>query len=234
MSEALRRLPGVTIRGRGGPAVPVLRGLAGGRTLVLLDDIRVVTERRAGPSATFLDPIVLGSIEVARGPGSVAYGSDAFGGVVHARTRDPIRGDRETTLWLTQSFGGQNATRAAATTSFDAFGGAVMAAIHARSEGEQKSGGGEPTPGSTYRDRGAVFVYRHEENWGGVRMVVGTNVARDVGVPSTTTPLTHYPTEGAHRITFDVDYLPHRISVLGGFSTHRLVTTRDVNTTDVS
>ena len=226
VAEALRRLPGVTIRGRGAPAVPVLRGLAGGRTLLLLDDIRVVTERRAGPSATFLDPVVLGSIEVARGPGSVAYGSDAFGGVVHARTRDPIRGDNETTLSLIQSFGGQNATRAAATTSFDVFGGAVMAAIHARSEGEQKSAGGERTPGSTYRDRGAVLVYRRENDWGNVRMVAGSNVARDVGVPSTSAARTFYPTEGAHRVAFDVDYFPHRISVQGGLATHRLVTTR--------
>jgi len=40
-----------------------------------------------GPSATFLDPFSLDSIEVSRGPGSVAYGSDAFGGVIYARTR---------------------------------------------------------------------------------------------------------------------------------------------------
>ena len=31
--------------------------------------------------------IFLQGVEVARGPGSVGYGSDAFGGVIHARTR---------------------------------------------------------------------------------------------------------------------------------------------------
>ena len=39
-----------------------------------------------GPSATYVDPFVLDGVEVARGPGSVAYGSDAFGGVIAART----------------------------------------------------------------------------------------------------------------------------------------------------
>jgi len=40
---------------------------------------RRASHRRAtaGASATFLDPFSLGSIEIARGPGSVAYGSDA-------------------------------------------------------------------------------------------------------------------------------------------------------------
>ena len=47
------------------------------------------TERRAGSNASFLDPGVVRTIEVARGPGSVAYGSDAFGGVIAARTRGP-------------------------------------------------------------------------------------------------------------------------------------------------
>ena len=49
-------------------------------------------ERRVGPSATYLDPFVLGGVEVSRGPGSVAYGSDAFGGIMAARTRDVAPG----------------------------------------------------------------------------------------------------------------------------------------------
>jgi len=47
----------------------------------------VTSDRRVGPARPFLDPFVLDAIEVARGPGSVAYGSDAFGGVVFAKTR---------------------------------------------------------------------------------------------------------------------------------------------------
>ena len=67
--------------------MPALRGLSSGRTLILIDGARVNSERRVGASATFLDPDILEGVEVARGPGSVAYGSDAFGGVIAATTR---------------------------------------------------------------------------------------------------------------------------------------------------
>ena len=69
--------------------MPALRGLGRGRTLILIDGARVTAERRAGPSATYLDPASLAAVEVLRGPGSVIYGSDAFGGVLQAVTRDP-------------------------------------------------------------------------------------------------------------------------------------------------
>ncbi len=84
---AIDSIPGVSKVGEGLSAVPAIRGLARGRTLILIDGARVSAERRAGPSATFLDPFVLEAVEVSRGMGAVAYGSDAFGGVIHARTR---------------------------------------------------------------------------------------------------------------------------------------------------
>lgn len=85
--EAIEAIPGVARVGEGLSAVPAIRGLARGRTLILIDGARVTSERRAGPGATFLDPFMLEAVEVSRGMGSVAYGSDAFGGVIHARTR---------------------------------------------------------------------------------------------------------------------------------------------------
>ena len=87
LAQALENVAGASTQSEGQAAVPALRGLAGGRTLVLLDGARVTTERRAGPSATYADPSVFEAVEVARGPGSVAYGSDAFGGVILMRTR---------------------------------------------------------------------------------------------------------------------------------------------------
>ena len=87
--EALADIPGVASISEGQSAVPSIRGLARGRTLVLIDNGRVTTERRVGPSATFVDPFMLESVEVSRGPGSVAYGSDALGGVIHIRTKRP-------------------------------------------------------------------------------------------------------------------------------------------------
>ncbi|TFG38053.1 MAG: hypothetical protein E4H44_04425, partial [Candidatus Aminicenantes bacterium] len=87
--QTLENLPGAEVSGDGHAAVPSLRGLPQHRTLLLLDDGRVSAERRAGASATYLDPETIEEVEVVRGPGSVAYGSDAFGGIIRARTRLP-------------------------------------------------------------------------------------------------------------------------------------------------
>jgi outer membrane receptor protein involved in Fe transport len=87
LTQAVENIAGVSTVSEGQAGVPALRGLARGRTLVLIDGARVTAERRVGPSATFLDPSAVASVEVSRGPGSVAYGSDAFGGVLHVRTR---------------------------------------------------------------------------------------------------------------------------------------------------
>src|SRR5207237_6381547 len=89
LSQALENVPGTSFISEGQGAVPAIRGLARGRSLIVVDGGRASSERRAGANASFLDPAVIGSIEVARGPGSVAYGSDAFGGVIAVRTRRP-------------------------------------------------------------------------------------------------------------------------------------------------
>jgi outer membrane receptor protein involved in Fe transport len=87
--QSLEAVPGVHQVSEGQSAVPAVRGLARGRTLMLLDGSRVTAERRVGSSASFLDPSVVEGVDVARGPGSVAYGSDAFGGVISVRTKRP-------------------------------------------------------------------------------------------------------------------------------------------------
>ena len=84
--QALETVPGVNQVSEGHAAVPAIRGMARGRVLLLIDGARVTSERRVGPGATFLDPSSVEGIDVARGPGSVAYGSDALGGVISVRT----------------------------------------------------------------------------------------------------------------------------------------------------
>jgi hypothetical protein len=68
LTQALENVAGVSSVSEGQAAVPVVRGFASGRTLILVDGARVTSERRVGPSATFLDPFVLESVEVSRGP----------------------------------------------------------------------------------------------------------------------------------------------------------------------
>lgn len=90
IAEALAVLPGVAELGSGGfSLVPSIRGLARRRVLLMVDNARLSSDRRTGPSASFVSPEDIERIEVLRSPSSVFYGSDAVGGVVHILTREP-------------------------------------------------------------------------------------------------------------------------------------------------
>jgi outer membrane receptor protein involved in Fe transport len=205
--DALERTPGITRRGEGPASVPVVRGLAGGRTLLMLDDARIVAERRAGPSATFLDPFMLGSIEIARGPGSVSYGSDALGGVVHMRPRDPVPGQPEFRFDLWTAFGGERSRSVAVERSFDLFGGAMLASIHTRSGDDAEAAGGVPILNSSFKDRGGLLRFVRDTSWGRIRAGYLFGLARDVGAPAADVPAvrTYYPDERANLATFALD-----------------------------
>ncbi len=224
VAEAIATTPGVSLRGEGPPAVPVVRGLAGGRTLLLIDDARIVAERRAGPSATFVDPLSLGSIEVSRGPGSVAYGSDAIGGVVHLRPRDPIPGSPDYRYDVWSSFGGSSAQSAAAEVSTDLLGGAFLASLHARNAGDGHDANGDVIANSQYRDRGAMLRFVRDTSWGRVRTGFMTSVARDVGAPASTNDITTYPDERATLATFAVD--TNTLAVRASLGAYSITTVR--------
>lgn len=75
-----------------GGGSPFVRGLTGNQTLTLVDGIRLNNATfRYGPNQYLntIDPFTIRRIEVAKGTGSVQYGTDAIGGVVHILTRDP-------------------------------------------------------------------------------------------------------------------------------------------------
>lgn len=91
--EALTGTTGVFIQKTNhGGGSPFVRGLTGNQTLILLDGIRLNNATfRYGPNQYFntIDAAAVSKIEVARGTGSVQYGSDALGGVVQVFTKDP-------------------------------------------------------------------------------------------------------------------------------------------------
>lgn len=90
ITESLNNLTGVSSLGSGGfSLVPSIRGLARSRVLILIDNARLTSDRRVGPSASFIDPDDIDRIEVLRSPSSVFYGSDAIGGVIHIFTQKP-------------------------------------------------------------------------------------------------------------------------------------------------
>ncbi len=90
VAEAVEKIPGVALVGKGGYSmVPAIRGLAEHRILLLLDGVRITSERRIGASASFINLNNIDHIEVNRGPYSVFYGSGALGGIINIVTKSP-------------------------------------------------------------------------------------------------------------------------------------------------
>ena len=83
LAELVAELPGVAENGQGGMFQTwSIRGVSRLRVLTLVSGMRIVGERRAGVSASFIDPLLVGAVDVLRGPSSTYYGSGALGGVV--------------------------------------------------------------------------------------------------------------------------------------------------------
>ena len=91
--EALSGTAGVFVQKTNhGGGSPFIRGLTGNQTLLLMDGIRLNNATyRYGPNQYLntIDPSIISKIEVARGTGSVQYGSDALGGVIQLFTQSP-------------------------------------------------------------------------------------------------------------------------------------------------
>ncbi len=75
-----------------GGGSPIIRGFEANRVLLVLDGVRMnnaIYRNGHLQNAVTVDNSILEQAEVIYGPGSLIYGSDALGGVVHYRTRDP-------------------------------------------------------------------------------------------------------------------------------------------------
>jgi hemoglobin/transferrin/lactoferrin receptor protein len=90
-ADLLRDVPGVHVQQTSaGQGAVVLRGLVGNQVLLLVNGIPMNNGTyRDGPGQYLatIDPDAIERIEVVRGPASVAYGSDAQGGVLNIITR---------------------------------------------------------------------------------------------------------------------------------------------------
>ncbi len=202
LMQALENVAGVNQVSEGQAAVPAIRGFARGRTLILIDGARVSSERRAGPSATFLDPMVVEGIDVARGPGSVAYGSDAFGGVISVRTRRVVPGAP-----LSAQFSGTLGTgvpekRGAFDISKGLANGGVLFAAHSRGADDWDSPVGEVF-NSGFSDHGFLGRVEHAAGPGMFSVSWQSDFGRDIERPrnNSRTVRFYYPTETSHRFT---------------------------------
>ena len=202
LMQALETVPGINQVSEGHAAVPAVRGLARGRTLFLIDGGRVSAERRVGPSATFLDPMAVEGIDVARGPGSVAYGSDAFGGVVSVRTRraepgSPWRGRFSGTVGA-----GVPEARGSFEISKGLAKGGVLVQAHVRNAEDYDGPDGEIF-NSGWEDRGLLVNFSHAVAAGFFTAGWQSDFGRNVERPrdDSRTVRFYYPFENSHRFT---------------------------------
>lgn len=202
LMQALENVPGVNQVSEGQAAVPAVRGLARGRTVILIDGARVTSERRVGPSATFMDLFGISSVDIARGPGSVAYGSDAFGGVISVQTPRPTIGGP----WrgkVTGSLGtGVPDRRGGIEIQKGHATGAFVVQAHARKV-EDYEGPTAAVLNSGYEDRG--FLARVDQQVGGGLLSLGwqSDFGRNIERPRNNSAATrsYYPFENSHRAT---------------------------------
>lgn len=202
ISDIFYNVPGVTFQERGDDPATVIniRGLQDfGRVAVVVDGARQ-NYQRTGHNANgsfFLDPELIGGVDVVRGPTANIYGSGAIGGVVSFRTKDIDDVVRPGERWGVDMSGsyGTNKDRGMgsvfggvrADPNVDVFGGAVY-----RTQGNYKDGSGTEI-GNTGNDiAGGLLKLTvrpaegHEVKIGGVFQDYQYNIGQQNRGPTTT------------------------------------------------
>lgn len=228
LAQALEFVPGVSAISEGQGATPAIRGLARGRSVILLDGARVSSERGAGPNGAFLDPATLARIDIARGPGSVAYGSDAFGGVIAARSRLPDPAAGFGVRFAATAGTGVPERRVNVDISRGYGQGALAIGGRWREYEEYESPDGV-VPHSGWRDSGARMHWTH--TLGATRVFAGwqRDEARDIGRPrnDSNTVVASTPFEKSDRLTVSVErptllgWRDVRLHAFAGHAEHR-------------
>jgi outer membrane receptor protein involved in Fe transport len=232
LTQLLENVAGVSPVSEGHSAVPAVRGLARGRTLILIDGARVTSERRVGPSAGFLDPFVLERVEVARGPGSVAYGSDAFGGVIYASTRRVEPGAPLGMRFVGTLGAGVPEARGGLELTKGLEKGGVLFQAHYRNFDDYRSPKGTVV-NSSARDQGVLVRGDHAVGGGVLSVGWQSDFGRNVGRPrnNSSTVRFYYPTEDSHRFTasYETGQISgfDRVAFSGFLGSSALVTDQD-------
>jgi hemoglobin/transferrin/lactoferrin receptor protein len=169
---ALDATPGVFVQQTNyGGGAPIIRGQVGNRILLLVDGIRLNNSTyRAGPNQFLntVDPFSVERIEVLRGLGSVANGSDAIGGTINVVTETPQLGPGGRPSGQVQLRGG-SADLSGIASGRVAWSGeqaGVVATGSARHFGDLRAGGGLVQPFTAY-DEWAAMVSGAWAPWAG-------------------------------------------------------------------
>lgn len=151
ISDALRDVPGLDFVG--GPRrtgeLPTLRGLSGQNVLILLDGARQ-SFSSAHDGRFFIDPELIGTAEVVRGPASALYGSGAVGGVLAFESVDADDLLLDDEVWGARARVGYQSVNEESLTSFTAYTrqGAFdgIASLGLRRSGDIELGSGVELP----------------------------------------------------------------------------------------
>ena len=103
VSDALKNSPGISLTRDGSWETDVsIRGMGRSNIVTMIDNTRIETATDISGALSLLDIHDLERVEVVKSPGSVLYGTGAFGGVVHLITKrnsftDQLQTNAETT-----------------------------------------------------------------------------------------------------------------------------------------
>ncbi len=190
LTELVEGAPGVAENGQGGLfQVFAIRGVSRHRVLTLVAGMPITGERRAGVSTSFIDPLLIGSVDVLRGPASTYYGSGALGGVAQVF---PGRFDGLRLAVGGRSFGDEHHLHAG---WGDAETGWSVG-LARRSAGNDDGADGRER-NSHFTQTSAVVQKTWDRDGRSFELLVIPAVGRDIGKPNTDFPqrTTDYPAE---------------------------------------
>jgi outer membrane receptor protein involved in Fe transport len=190
LSAAVQQLPGMGAVGRDAyTSAPTIRGWGRDRSLILLEGVRLSSDRGVGPTGSFIDPFLLRSLSIVRGASGVAYGSGAIGGVLSVGLGDvdPEPGGSLRLGGSTNGSGGLAAGRVHGS----AFGKwrADVGAFY-RTQNDCEFSGGFLLPrgdarNSGFSHGGGTLVAERPARGGTVRVAAVVTAASDIGRPTT-------------------------------------------------
>lgn len=163
IADLVRFEPGVSVSGTGsrfGLTGFKIRGIGGNRVLTLIDGVRVPDEFSFGPFLSarrdFVDVDSLERLEIARGPISSLYGSDALGGVVALTTKEPgdqLGEGRSFAATLKGGHAGADSSSVGTVTGAGEAGPVAGMLIYTRRVGSETDNGGSVAGTGAMRER---------------------------------------------------------------------------------
>jgi outer membrane receptor protein involved in Fe transport len=203
ITESVDKVPGVAAVGKGGYSMaPAIRGLAEHRVLLLVDGVRITSERRIGASASFVNLGDIDRIEINRGPYSVFHGSGAVGGIINIITKTPVPGSplRGTFSLGYNTARDERAGSAALSGSLGKW--AWMLGVNAKKADDYTAPSG-PIEWSRYSDHNVMFKLNRQDDASRFYISGFHYQGTDIGKPSPSSRLKPrwYPHEGNTMLT---------------------------------